>query len=168
MDENIVEQILDELFSSFEKSETESAAILLFLKNQGIATEEKLAPCLEQASRISEVRWRAAKVRMGALLASAMKTPDPAPQKKTVPIQDQEKEHPKEEKKEPEKNVRPKAGVEPEPRSEQAAKEKSEGAHEHAPGESTMPVTAETESAQKNSDHRTNDKAAVLQKPTKS
>jgi hypothetical protein len=50
MDEEIVKQILDELFSSFEDSETQSAALLLFLKDQGIATEEKLAPYFEQAA----------------------------------------------------------------------------------------------------------------------
>jgi hypothetical protein len=48
MDEEIVKQILDELFSSFEDSETQSAALLLFLKDQGIATEEKLAPYFKQ------------------------------------------------------------------------------------------------------------------------
>jgi hypothetical protein len=77
MDEKIVQQILDHLFSSFENSETQSAALLLFLKDQGIATEEKLAPYFEQAGKTSEVRWRAARVRMGALLASAMKAPEP-------------------------------------------------------------------------------------------
>ena len=84
MDEEIVRQILDELFSSFEDMETQSAALLLFLKDQGIATKEKLAPFLEQAGNTSEVRWRAARVRMGALLASALKTPEPAAEKKTT------------------------------------------------------------------------------------
>ena len=41
MDEKIVDEILDELFSSFEKSETDTAAILLLLKERGIASEEK-------------------------------------------------------------------------------------------------------------------------------
>ena len=82
MDEEIVKQILDELFSSFEDSETQSAALLLYLKDQGIATQEKLAPYFEQAATTSEVRWRAARVRMGALIASALKTPEPAAEKK--------------------------------------------------------------------------------------
>ena len=45
MDEEIVKQILDELFS-FEDAETQSAALLLFLKDQGIATQEKLCTLL--------------------------------------------------------------------------------------------------------------------------
>jgi hypothetical protein len=86
MDEEIVKQILDELFSSFEDSETRSAALLLFLKDQGIATEEKLAPFFEQAGNTSEVRWRAARVRMGALLASALKPPEPAAEKRLLQL----------------------------------------------------------------------------------
>ena len=91
MDEAIVKQILDELFSSFEDSETQSAALLLFLKDQGIATQEKLAPYFEQAANTSEVRWRAARVRMGALLASALKPPEPAAEKKITAAQEEEK-----------------------------------------------------------------------------
>jgi hypothetical protein len=91
MDEKIVEQILDELFSSFEKMETDSAAILQLLQDQGIVTREKLAPYLEQSSRTSEVRWRAARVRMGALLASAMKTAERPAEQKTAPAPDKEK-----------------------------------------------------------------------------
>jgi hypothetical protein len=84
MDEEIVKQILHKLFSLFEDSETQSAALLLLPKDQGIATEEKLAPYAEQAANTSEVRWRAGRVRMGALLASALKTPEPATEKKTT------------------------------------------------------------------------------------
>jgi len=92
MDEEIVKQILDELFSSFEDSETQSAALLLLLKDQGIATEEKLAPYLEQAGKTSEVRWRAARVRMCALLASALKAPEPAPEKKVTEAHEKNEE----------------------------------------------------------------------------
>ena len=84
MDEKIVDQILDDLYSSFEDAETQSTAILLFLKDQGIATEEKLAPYFEQAGRASDVRWRAARVRMASLLASAMKAPEAAAQKRSA------------------------------------------------------------------------------------
>jgi hypothetical protein len=100
MDEKIVDEILDELFSSFEKAETDTGAILLLLKERGIASEEKLAPFIEEASRMSEVRWRAARVRMGALLKSAMKTPEQPAEQKTAANRDQEKK-PAEEKKEP-------------------------------------------------------------------
>src|ERR1700675_4867024 len=88
MDEEIVKQILDELFSSFEDSETQSAALLLFLKDEGIATEEKLAPYFEQAANTSEVRWRAARGRLCALLASALKTSDHAAEKRITAAQE--------------------------------------------------------------------------------
>ena len=120
MDEEIVKQILDELFSSFEDSETQSAALLLFLKDQGIATEEKLAPYFKQAANTSEVRWRAARVRMGALLASALKTPEPAAEKKITAAQ--------------EKNVESTADVDTKKAEGQTPESKSDGPKNEAGG----------------------------------
>jgi len=66
-------ELLDELFSAFEDLETQSAGILQFLKEKGLATDEGLAPYLKQAGDASEVRWRAARLRMDALLAAAIR-----------------------------------------------------------------------------------------------
>jgi hypothetical protein len=74
MNENIAQEILHELFSSLEALETQSTGILQFLKDKGIATEAELAPHFEQAGKASNVRWRAARVRIDYLLAAAMKT----------------------------------------------------------------------------------------------
>lgn len=81
MDDKIVDQLLNELVASLEEAETQSAAITLFLKGQGIATEEKLAPYLEQAGKGSDVRWRAARARLGALLHAAIKPAEPSEKK---------------------------------------------------------------------------------------
>jgi uncharacterized protein YcaQ len=130
MDEEIVKQILDELFSSFEDSETQCAALLLFLKDQGIATEEKLAPYFKQAANTSEVRWRAARVRMGALLASALKTPEPAAEKKITAAQ--------------EKNVESTADVDTKKAEEQTPELKSDGPKNEAGGATPPKETLKT------------------------
>src|SRR5579864_1737360 len=71
MDEAIVQQIIDELLSSLEPLETQNAALLQFLKAKGIATDEELAPFLDQAGNASNIRWRAVRVRTAALISSA-------------------------------------------------------------------------------------------------
>lgn len=82
MDEKVVQEILHELFSSFETLETQNMAVLQFLKNKGIASEEELAAQLEQAGNASSVRWRAVRVRIEYLLSSAMKAADQDAEKK--------------------------------------------------------------------------------------
>ena len=73
MNENIAREILHELISSLEALETQSGAILQLLKDKGIASEEELSPCLELAGKASDVRWRAARVRLERLLSTALK-----------------------------------------------------------------------------------------------
>jgi hypothetical protein len=87
VDGKIIQQILDELFLSFENSETQVASLVLCLKDQGIVTEEMLAPFLEQAGNASNVRWRAARLRMGSLISSAMKSAEPKEEQKNTPPQ---------------------------------------------------------------------------------
>jgi hypothetical protein len=60
-----------------ESLETQNAVVLEFLKDQGIATDEKLTAYFERAGSASSVKWRAARARMAYLLA-------PAPKKATV------------------------------------------------------------------------------------
>ena len=73
MDENnFVQEIFHDLFSSMEALETQNAAVLQFLKDKGIATDEELASHLEQAGDASSVRWRGVRVRADYLFASAI------------------------------------------------------------------------------------------------
>jgi hypothetical protein len=68
-----IKEVLGELFGLLEAQETNSAAILQFLKDAGLATDEKLAPYLEQAGNASSVKWRAARMRMEFLLSPVQK-----------------------------------------------------------------------------------------------
>lgn len=68
-----LQEILAELFALLEAQETQTVAIQQFLKDQGIATDEKLAPYLEQAGRASNVKWLAARMRMEHLLTPIQK-----------------------------------------------------------------------------------------------
>lgn len=71
MDPQITKEILDDLIPSLEALEAKSAAVLEFLKAEGIASDEKLAPYLEQAASASNVRWLGVRVRVERLLSSA-------------------------------------------------------------------------------------------------
>jgi hypothetical protein len=95
-----IKEILEELFSLLESLETQSLALTQFLKDQGIATDEKLAPYLDRAGNASSVKWRAARARMQYLLS-------PAPK--------ETKEKEKDKNKEPEKSTTEKPSTEKSP-----------------------------------------------------
>ncbi len=63
MDEKIVQEVLHSLFSSLEALDTQSTAVLQFLKDKGLVNDEEFKPYLEQAGNASGVRWLAARVR---------------------------------------------------------------------------------------------------------
>jgi hypothetical protein len=71
MSDNRIKEVLGDLFPYLESLETKCAAILAFLNEKGIATDEQLAPYLERAADASGVRWHAARLRMEHLFAVA-------------------------------------------------------------------------------------------------
>jgi hypothetical protein len=75
MDDKVAQLILDELFSSLEIVETQSAAILQFLRDKGIASDDELARCIEQAGMAISVKRRAARVRIDFLLSGITNPP---------------------------------------------------------------------------------------------
>jgi hypothetical protein len=96
MDTAVVEQLLDEMLASLEELETKATATLQYLKDKGHATDEDLAPYLEQAGNASNVRWRAARLRMMSLVASALKGADVHKEKSQPSGQAAKKEKPEE------------------------------------------------------------------------
>ena len=68
MNNEAMKEVLNELFSHLERLETQNEAILQFLKEKKRVTDKQLAPYLEQAGNASNVRWRAARVRIDHLL----------------------------------------------------------------------------------------------------
>src|SRR6476659_502466 len=68
MNNEAMKEILNDLFSHLERLETQSEAILQFLKEKKRVTDKQLAPYLEQAGNSSSVKWRAARVRINHLL----------------------------------------------------------------------------------------------------
>ena len=70
MNINLAQELLDQLGSSLENLETQQAALLQFLKDEGVVTEDKLAPYLAQAGKASNVRWRAAHIRLDRLISA--------------------------------------------------------------------------------------------------
>jgi hypothetical protein len=68
MNSEAMKEVLNELFSHLERLETQNEAILQFLKEKKRVTDKQLAPYLEQAGNASNVRWRAARVRINHLL----------------------------------------------------------------------------------------------------
>ena len=94
MIDELAQKIMDEIFPHLETIETQSAAILELLKDRGIATEQELAPYLEQAGRASNVRWLTTRLRIEHTLSQmkwdlekaheAKPEPAPHPEEKTA------------------------------------------------------------------------------------
>jgi len=73
MQPDTLKEVLGELFALLETQETNSTAVLQLLEDQGIASDEKLSTYLDQAGRASNVKWRAARMRMEYLLTPIQK-----------------------------------------------------------------------------------------------
>jgi outer membrane biosynthesis protein TonB len=102
MDAKVGEQLLDELMPALEALDTQAAAIVQFVKDKGIATDEQLAPYLEQARNASSVRWRALRLRLARLLSLAERAAEKAPEN-VQPQKEKKAEEDKEQKTEAEK-----------------------------------------------------------------
>jgi hypothetical protein len=128
-----IKEILDELFSLLESLETQSLALTQFLRDQGIATDEKLAPFLERAGNASSVKWRAARARMQYLLSPVAKKTDDEEKVKNKEPEKAPAEQPSAEKPSTEKPPTEKAPAQNSP-SDQKKPERSDAAKDAAKG----------------------------------
>jgi N-acetylmuramoyl-L-alanine amidase CwlA len=138
-----IKEILDELFSLLESLETQTLAVTQFLKDQGIATDKKLAPYLDQAGNASSVKWRAARARMHYLLSPVAKKTDDTEKDKNKD-KNKEPEKPPAEKQSTSEAHKPsaeKVATEKPPR-EQNKQEGSDGAKDSAQNKGTKPDKA--------------------------
>lgn len=71
MSDNPIQAVFNDLFRHMEVLETQNAAILQLLKDKKLITEKKFSSYLDQAAVASDIKWRAARVRMEHLLANA-------------------------------------------------------------------------------------------------
>jgi len=136
---NIVQEILHDLFSSLEALETQNTAILQFLKDKAIATDEELGSHLEQAEMASSVRWRGVRVRADYLFASAIKAAEQAAEKESPkPAETEQESKPttkQTDKKETAKSVQPVANenaAKDQPEKDQPQNDKPEAAEASA------------------------------------
>lgn len=93
IDANPIREVLDDLFTLLEALETQNIAVLQFLKDQGIAPDDQLAPYLNRAGNASSVKWRAARARMNHLLAPAPKKASEPTAEKPSKDQPETKDH---------------------------------------------------------------------------
>ena len=119
-----IKEILDELFSLLESLETQSLALTQFLKDQGIATDEKLAPYLDRAGNASSVKWRAARARMQYLLSPVAKQTNDTEKNKNIEPEKPPAEKPSADKQQADKQQADKPPTEQKkPESSDAAKD---------------------------------------------
>lgn len=166
MNVELAQELVNQLGLSLENLETQHAALFLFLKDQGVVTDEQLAPYLIQAGKSSGVRWRAARIRLDSLIsAEKSKEEDTAEKEKRAkngertseqqasgeqaPSQNREKEGQEEEghaKEGQEKNTKPKAE---EASGKPAAKEQEEDAKVAEQAYSSIPSSEPTSKTDK-------------------